>query len=318
MNTNCFSPFIFLYFLRESDSTGTCNSDTLPVVRMCMGGAAIGQSILMDFTDADLYNFPTCACDVIINGGNALSFSQIYAPGYIQCGTSITIKDNTGDIRYIVNCSGQTMVNNLKKGDNIEVILKRHFNDADAKYCYRLDISGTKSPSIQVSCQKHTTSTTTTTTTTTTVATTDGKLTTGLTSSEYNISDNTSAYRHNQDKLHENCQQTTVVILASLFGVCLIYCVAITIYIIRRGQPKPAVDGCIDRHQDGDDIYEEIRPTYISPNNIPIYNPSTRPLPNPNTSQTKLRKTPLPSHTNNTYDRAEEKIGQTIYVNHRF
>ncbi|XP_052069888.1 uncharacterized protein LOC127708804 [Mytilus californianus] len=268
----------------------------------------------MDFTDADLYNFPTCACDVIINGGNTLSFSQIYAPGYIQCGTSITIKDNTGDIRYIVNCSGQTMVNNLKKGDTIEVILKRHFNDADAKYCYRLDISGTKSPSIQVSCQKHTTSTTTTTTT---VTTTENKLTTG--SLEYNTSDNTTAYRHNQDMLNENCQQqTTVVVLASLFGVCLIYSVAITIYIIRRGKPKPVVDECIDRHRDGDDIYEEIRPSYIAPHNIPIYNPSTRPLPNPNTSQTKLRKTPLPSHMNNTYDRAEEKIGQTIYVNQRF
>lgn len=59
-----------------------------------------------------------------------------------------------------------------------------------------------------------------------------------------------------------------------------------------------------------------------------MYNPSisSRPLPNPSLQsgkyigedQVKSRKVQVHSQWNNTYERVEEKIGGTTYVNQRF
>lgn len=105
-----------------------------------MGGAALGPSVLMDFHDADIQMLPRCQCSVIINSGSMLSFNEQSAPGGLKCGTSITIKDNSDDIRHIINCYGETTVKYLQQGHVVKVILSRHFDDADADYCYRLDM----------------------------------------------------------------------------------------------------------------------------------------------------------------------------------
>ena len=110
------------------------------VIKMCMGGAAVGQSVLMDFYNADIQKFLHCSCVVHINGGNSLSFEEVSAPGYLECGSSITIRDNRDGIRHIINCFGDATIGQLETGHTLAIILTRHFTDANAKYCYRLNI----------------------------------------------------------------------------------------------------------------------------------------------------------------------------------
>lgn len=107
---------------------------------MCMGGAAVGPSVLMNFYDADFQKFPQCKCSVEVKSGTFLSLNEVFAPEGLKCGTSITIKDDSEDIRHIINCNGETTVKYLQRGQVIKFILNRHFWDADANYCYRLNM----------------------------------------------------------------------------------------------------------------------------------------------------------------------------------
>lgn len=79
-------------------------------------------------------------------------------------------------------------------------------------------------------------------------------------------------------------------------------------------------------HNDRDDVYEEIRPTYNPATSGTNHVMMNRPLPNPALYQgsqldfnpTKPNKAPIPPKWNNTYDRVEDHIGGMVYVNQRF